>query len=297
MIEILAAAKINLSLKVVGRRADGYHLIDSVIVPVGLYDRLEMEIEAGVPTAVDLVSSHPDAPSGPDNLAARAARLFLERTGKSARVSLRLQKEIPVGAGLGGGSSDAAAVLHGLNRALACRVPLPTLMQWGLELGADVPVLVYGRPARVSGIGDNVQGLPACPRWAVVLAAPGRPLATKEVYAAYDRSLTSQPALSNNATLSEGLPLSPESLVNDLEAAASQILPELHALKRKLLEHGAAAAVMTGSGSVVFGVWRESAAAEAVAMEIHKEGTWARAVTILDCAPAVEESSRDSDGR
>lgn len=290
MIDIRAAAKINLCLRVIGRRADGYHLIDSVIVPVGLYDRLGLEVEAASRTTIELISASPGVPSGPDNLVVRAAQLFLERTGRFARITLRLEKEIPVGAGLGGGSSDAAAVLHALNRALACQVPVRTLMKWGLELGADVPVLVYGRPARVSGIGENVEGLAVYPRWAVVLVAPARPLATKEVYEAFDGSLTSKPAPSNNATLSEGLLLSPELLVNDLEAAASQILPELHALKRRLLEHGAAAAVMTGSGSVAFGVWRDLASAETVAKEIRREGTWARAVAILDCAPAAEES-------
>ncbi len=294
---VAAPAKINLCLRVVGTRHDGYHLLDSLVVPVRLFDWLEVRVDRAVRGELRLCC-HPtgSAPGGGDNLAIRAAQLFAERTGWQPGIHLTLRKAIPVGAGLGGGSSDAAAVLRGLNALADEPVARSQLAAWALELGADVPFFLEGRAAWMRGIGERLE--PATPtlppRQPLVVVFPGTGLRTADVYACYDRSLTSDRVATRIGGLSSHQGSLRTWLKNDLEAAAFQLLPALSALKRQLCALGARGVLMTGSGSAVFGIWSRHNEARAAAAVLRGRGLWARATEILERIPAIEvDSSRD----
>lgn len=283
-----APAKLNVSLRILGRRSDGYHLLDSVAVPITLFDFLHVEVSPAEAAEVSVVSNRSDL-AGAHNLAYRAAALFLKKAGVCCRVAVTLDKRIPIGAGLGGGSSDAAAVLLALDRLVGTRLGREQLLDWAEELGADVPFFVCGRPARMRGIGEIVEPLPACPSWAVVVAFSGKALSTARVYEAYDRALTNRQPASNTNELLRGWAPPEEVFANDLEPVAIDIQPELRSLKQRLLDLGALQALMTGSGSAMFGVWQRFAEAQAVAERMRSEGTWACAATILDRSPKITE--------
>lgn len=295
-IRIQAPAKLNLILRVVGRRPDGYHLLDSLVVPITLFDVIDMSVACAGRTRVR-VSPRVDGLPGRQNLAARAARLFLQRCGLTAAIDIRLRKEIPTGAGLGGGSSDAAAVLLALNRIFGRRMPRAKLASWGLELGADVPFFVHGRPARVTGIGDRVAPLPLNLHWSVVVAFRGTSLSTAKVYQAHARrsssSLTTRGANSSIPLSISERTLPADLLVNDLEAAAMAIDPGVRTLKRRLQELGAVGSLMTGSGSAVFGVWSRPEEARFAARRLGEEGIWTRMVEIVGRSPHMSRG----DGR
>ena len=284
---VCASAKINLRLQIVGRRDDGYHLLDSIAVPIDLHDQIHIRIERASSPAVSVLCEPPDAaPGGADNLAVRAALWFMERTRTDAHVTIRLVKRIPWGAGLGGGSSDAAAVLRALNAMLGEPIPMAELIASSLTLGADVPLFVFGRPAHMTGVGEILEVCPITVRAPAVVAFAGAPLSTATVYAKYDDLLTMSGPLSTiRASVREPLRTM---LQNDLEAAAFQIQPGLHSLKRRLCSLGAEGALMTGSGSAVFGIWRNWDDASAAAQQLCMAGVWARVVRVLERVPAVE---------
>lgn len=300
-VTVRAPAKINLSLRVCGRRPDGYHLLDSVMVPISIFDVLEISVWPAVVNEIRCDVAGGPAPLGDDNLAVRAARLFLDRVPKKVCLQIDMRKEIPIGAGLGGGSSDAAAVLIALDFLLGTSVGEESLMGWGLELGADVPFFVFGRPARVTGIGERAESWGGyCPP-ALVVAFPGLGLDTREVYREYDASLTKSASLSNKLMFTGLRDYSSDLLVNDLEAPACRILPSLKLLKQRLLDLGATGALMTGSGSAVFGVWGDRESAGRAAKQLVDAGIWARVAHVLGEAPRIEgnteEHLRMTDGR
>jgi 4-diphosphocytidyl-2-C-methyl-D-erythritol kinase len=266
---------VNLGLGVLGRRADGYHRIESLFAPIELADEVSLEI-APAPTAqvtLALEGAEPGVPAGEENLAVRAARLFLDEAGAGASLRIRLRKRIPAGAGLGGGSSDAGAVLA----VLAHRFPMDPARLAGLalRLGADVPYFLDPEPALVSGIGERIEpvaGLPALP---LLLAHPGTPLATARVYAAHDElaaALTppgpppTMGALSGLRENRRSVPLGDLLAIlcavrNDLEPAAVRLCPEIARLRERIGALGAAVVGMAGSGPTVFGVFRSEAEA------------------------------------
>jgi len=282
-------AKLNLSLRVVGRRSDGYHFLDSIMVPVSLFDELVIGAEPASRPVVTFSCSSADLAGDEDNLAVRAARVFLERSGASLAVSIHLEKGIPLGAGLGGGSSDAAAVLRALDRLSGTRIDAAMLARWGLDLGADVPFFVNGRPARVEGIGETITPLQGWPSWPLVVVFPGTGVSTAAVYREYDRSLTKPTSASTIPVSVIGETAFRELLVNDLEAAAIRIFPPLLALRQRLADSGAQRAAMTGSGSAMFGVWPDRARAESAAAQFRAEGLWAHTVEILSRTPELVE--------
>ena len=265
----------NLGLRVLGRRPDGYHFIESLFAPLELADEVALEVSPARSVAVtlELEGDEPGIPAGEENLAVRAARLFLDARDERARLRIRLRKRIPAGAGLGGGSSDAGAVLAGLARHLP--MERPRLHELALRLGADVPFFLEPRPALVSGIGERIEpvaGLPALP---LLLAHPGPPLSTARVYAAHDEdaALTpsapppTMPALSGLRENRESVPLGDLLAIlcavrNDLEPAAVRLSPEIARLRERMHALGAAAVGMSGSGPTVFGVFRSEAEAE-----------------------------------
>ncbi len=283
-LRLLAPAKLNLGLAIVGRRADGYHLLDSVFAPIALCDALEIEVEAGgegvrlecqPPLDPELPALLHQIPAGPENLVHRAARLFCERSGYRAGITLRLAKAIPAGAGLGGGSSDAAAVLRGLARLSGLDPGPDELARWALELGADVPFFLDPKPARVRGIGEQIEPLEGVPALPVLLVNPGKTLATADVYRRADQlagALTkhtpgsTMPALFSKARDFRDVgPALRDLLINDLEPAARALCPSLARIAERLGGLGATAVSMTGSGATMFGVFPSERAAHEAA--------------------------------
>lgn len=266
-----APAKVNLGLRITGVRDDGYHLLESLFVPLDLVDRVGVRVvEArAARTQIDLsVTGHgaDQLPAGDDNLVARAARALLAEMGLDAHVEIALEKGIPSAAGLGGGSSDAAAVLRSLAELLPDAPDGPALERIALGLGADVPFFLDPKPALVTGIGEGLEPVDDLPALFLLLANPGISLATAEVYAAFDAlsgALTPPGPGSTMRTIS-GLRNHPSALrrhldgllQNDLEPAAVRLCPPVARLRARLLDVGAEGVGMSGSGATLFGVFR-----------------------------------------
>ncbi|MDA8164139.1 MAG: 4-(cytidine 5'-diphospho)-2-C-methyl-D-erythritol kinase [Desulfobacteraceae bacterium] len=263
---IEAPAKINLCLQVIGRRPDGYHDLDTFMQKLVLADCLELH-----PAAEAIRLSCPGSPLPQDegNLAFRAARLFFERSGVRKGVEIVLHKKIPIAAGLGGGSSDAAAVLLGLNRLYPPGLPAAVLLEMAVRLGADVPFFVADcAAARATGIGDRLEPAPPLQGCRVLLVNPGFPVSTRWVYENLALTTQSNPYMLGREqifdTYREFL-ASGETLAvrNDLEAVTVGRYPELADIKAHILAAGAQVALMSGSGPTVFGLFLEEAPAAA----------------------------------
>lgn len=266
-----APAKLNLCLHVTGRRADGYHLLDSLVAFAGLGDRVTV-----APGALSLAVAGPMAAglSTGDNLVLRAARAF------GAEAAVELWKELPVASGLGGGSADAAATLRALARLTGRALPAPDKV---LALGADVPVCLAGRPMRMRGTGEVLEPLALPPVWAV-LANPGAALSTAAVFAALERR--------DNPPLPEVLPAWPDAAAlagflrgqrNDLEPPARRLLPAVgQVLAALAAQPGALMARMSGSGATCFALFAAEApaAAAAAALARAEPGWWVRAAAL-----------------
>jgi 4-diphosphocytidyl-2-C-methyl-D-erythritol kinase len=287
-----APAKINLYLRVVGRRADGYHELDSILMPVSLYDELALELRPAAMPAVTLRCDRPQLPPDDRNLAARAARRFMEEFGLAYSISIELRKRIPAGAGLGGGSSDAAAVFRAMAALLRVgdRARLNAL---ALTLGADVPFFVDSRPARIAGIGERVTPLANPPQLELVIAAPPLEVSTAAIFGTLQREQWSGPLVDPAAlsALAAG-DIAQSMLVNDLEAVAAARHPEILKLKAILKDCGARAAAMSGSGGAVFGLFGSRAAAEHGAARMRERAPAAsvfavHTLTALGVAPGL----------
>jgi len=203
-IAVRAPAKVNLVLHVLGRRPDGYHDLRMVMVPVGLFDEVEL---SPIPSGIELsvLGSADRGMQGHDNIAWRAARMMQEEAGRQDGVRIVLKKRIPLAAGLGGGSSDAAAVLRGLSRLWGLDWDAKRLMEIGRRLGADVPFFCQDRPALVEGIGDRVIPYEELPKLLLLLVNPGFSVSTKEIYEGWDRAHADSMRRRSAATENEGL--------------------------------------------------------------------------------------------
>jgi 4-diphosphocytidyl-2-C-methyl-D-erythritol kinase len=264
-----APAKINLYLRVTGRRADGYHELDSIFVPVSLCDRVCLEIRPAAAPAVVIRCDSTGLPSDRRNLAVRAAFAFMAEFGMNAEVMIDLHKEIPIGAGLGGGSSDAGAVL----RVMAAHSGVDDrarLAAVALMLGADVPFFLAPAPARVGGIGERIRPLPEFPQFALLIAVPPVQVPTAGVFRDLVPAQWSGAASDTDIrAIIEGR-ITSEITVNDLAKVAMSKWPVIAELKTGLQNAGAHAAGMTGSGSGVFGIFADSSAAARAAAELQR---------------------------
>ena len=241
--ELSAPAKLNLGLRVLDRRPDGYHRIESLFVPLEFADLVELEVQpAGRPqVALHLEGGDAGVPAGPENLAVRAAHAFLEAAVLAVAVRIRLRKRVPAGAGLGGGSSDAGAVLRALDQLFPASVRDAAGLALGL--GADVPYFLDPRPAWVSGVGETIHPLAGLPSLPVVVVWPEARLSTAQVYRAHDAdppTLTPQcpaPTMPLPSWLGSG-PVVVEALAgllrNDLERVASRLCPEIPRLRERV---------------------------------------------------------------
>ena len=259
LIKLKAPAKINLYLAVKGKRADGYHEIESLMQKIDLADHIQLSIGG---QGIRLTCTGANLPTGEGNLAFRAADAFLRKTGGSG-VDITLEKKIPVAAGLGGGSSDAAAVLRGLNMLFAADMPDEELLALAKPLGADVPFFMYDWPAAwATGIGEELTPAESLTYCHLVLVNPGISVSTGWVYKNF--ALTSG---SNTFILARGRqsgdnrslwrPKVPEDLYNDLEAVTIPHYPEIEQIKNELRQDGAVGVLMSGSGPTVFGIFTD----------------------------------------
>lgn len=272
---IRAPAKVNLSLRVVGKRRDGYHLLDTVMVPVGLYDEIRItrpKSRTAGKGVLKVTCNHPLVPSGRENLAYQAASLLLTKKGVLDPVHIHIRKRIPVGGGLGGGSSDAAATLQGLNRLFHLGLQSRELLSLAASLGADVPFFIRARPVRARGIGELLRPLPGFPRLWLIILYPGFPLSTRWVY----QHLRFSKLTKDIENTRINFPLrDPEEvrrlLVNDLEKVAMRRYPRIAFLKERLFQEGAAGALMSGSGSSVFGIFSSAQRAREAFRRVRKE--------------------------
>jgi 4-diphosphocytidyl-2-C-methyl-D-erythritol kinase len=254
-----ALAKINLGLKVLAKRADGYHELRTVFQTISLADRLEAEFEPARRTRIEVVSR----PEIPGNLVERAARLALEEMGVTGVARLKLTKRIPIGGGLGGGSSDAAAVLLALPVLAGRRLPLGRLMELAAGLGSDVPFFLLGGTAVAVGRGTELYPLPDAPAVRGLVVAPEIEVPTAEAYRGLGRKLTSSMPFSMiggfqswvwERVASPRAGAGPE-VGNDFEPVVFARYPGLETVKRKLERLGARPAMLSGSGAAVFGLF------------------------------------------
>ena len=290
-LRLAAPAKLNLYLHVVGRRPDGYHLLDSLVAFAAAGDELTFAPAPALSLALD-------GPFGErlgaddDNLVLKAARALAAQSGRQPGAAIRLIKRLPVASGIGGGSADAAATLQGLNRLWNLDLPATALARIGLGLGADVPVCLAGVPSFFGGIGDEIVPAGPLPRAHVVLVNPGVPLATAAVFRAQAQAATdarySQPARWTEAV--------PDALAfagllakrgNDLTAAAIGLLPAIAAVLAALeQQRPCLLARLSGSGATCFGLFAERGEArEAAAAIAAAHPDWWVVATMLAAAP------------
>lgn len=275
--EILAPAKINLTLRVMDKRLDGFHEIESLVQKVDLFDRITLEgTEDG---RISLSCDDPDIPDDSGNLAYQAAALLAEAAGvKNRGVVIRLEKNIPSGAGLGGGSSDAAAVLSGLCSLWDLSVTTDFLAELGSQLGSDVPLFLYPSPAIIKGRGEIVLPVAARINGHFVIVFPGFPVSARWAYSNFCLTKSSDKYRLSALSKAEGGKLPPDAwsglLINDLEAAVIREHPEIALAKEELLREGARAALMSGSGSAVFGLFDEQETAHRAAGKMAVSGDW-----------------------
>ena len=253
IITLAAPAKINLSLRLLGKRTDGFHEIETLMAPLALVD--EIEIMHGSGKGIQFVCNDPDLPTGSENLCVKAAEAFLESTGLDHGFTISLMKRIPHGAGLGGGSSDAAAVLRGLNELFDHPLVDEELHQIAAALGSDVPFFLEEWPAWCRGRGELLEAAPALPKRKILLIKPPFPVPTAWAYRRYEELKANQPDPSIISPCDPPQYLGDIALVNDLESPVFEkylLLPVMKAWLRQ--QPGVESAFMTGSGSTMVAV-------------------------------------------
>jgi len=275
-LELLAPAKINLFLHVIGRRPDGYHELRSLMCCIDLYDRLLLQFGT---SHNEIVCMHADVPEDETNLAIKAVVLFnqalrTETLHRPVNVSVVLTKGIPVGAGLGGGSSDAAAVLKGLNQHHGFPFGDVRMQALALELGADVPFFIQGRPALAAGIGEQLTPCTGLAAMDVVVVYPGFGFSTARVFNNLNLALTKSKKKLRYFPFNKGTFSATHHLRNDLEAGVGDQFPVIENIKVALLEQGALGSLMTGSGSAVFGLFADRVGALKAKAALDRHGDW-----------------------
>ncbi len=285
---IRAFAKINLCLHVMGKRADGYHELRTIFQTISLHDTLEISITPGSSGTEFFLTSNDKTLLGSDNLVWRAIDAISREIGFQGSVSADLEKKIPVARGLGGGSSDAAAALIGMLRLTKKEIPLPRLMEIAAGLGADVPFFLFGGRALAVNRGDEIYPLPNGPKQTILVVSPRDiGVSTKDAYEWISAELTKRakpPKIWGFCALCwsrQGAGIS-----NDFEGPVFSRYPRLGEIRDALLKRGAADAALAGSGSAVFGIFRNPAQARRAARAFQEDSVF-----------VVETLSREKYGR
>jgi 4-diphosphocytidyl-2-C-methyl-D-erythritol kinase len=269
--KIFSPAKINLFLQILGKRSDGYHDLITLMCCIGLYDTVSLTF--GVKD-IAVSCHHPVVPEDDTNLAFGAAHLFFTTLNKNEGVKIFIQKQIPVAAGLGGGSSNAAAVLLGLNRYYGYPFSTEELMSMGLSIGADVPFFIFQRPAIASGIGEKLEAYQNLKNLKILLVFPGFSVSTADVYKKLNLGLTKCKKKLKGFLLNKQRFDPRYHLCNDLEAVTASEYPVIKTIKEALLCHGALGALMTGSGPTIFGLFSDSNAASEASHALFRTHKW-----------------------
>jgi 4-diphosphocytidyl-2-C-methyl-D-erythritol kinase len=287
-------AKINLWLEVIRKRGDGYHDISSLMLPISVFDRISLEVSRGR-GRISLRCDAVEIPDDASNLAWRAAELFLGALGEQAGIHITLEKKIPSGAGLGGGSSDAAGVLVALNSCFDHALPISLLEDIACRIGADVPFFLHGIAALATGIGERLEFVPDVPEYPLLLIKPPIIVPTAWVY--QNLKLTRGKA---QITLYDfnSRPWRFDGVVeNDLESVTVSKYPIIADLKAWLLGNGALAASMSGSGPTVFGIFSSREAADAAGSDaaVAWKGCWIKTAVTEDGRRKADNGRRITD--
>jgi 4-diphosphocytidyl-2-C-methyl-D-erythritol kinase len=284
-VRLPAFAKINLHLQVLGRRPDGYHELRTIFQAISLHDTLKLSLsrQAGITLEVD----DPNLSAGPDNLVYRAIEAIGCEIGFRGGIRAQLQKKIPIARGLGGGSSDAAAALVGMLRLSGAHLPLSRLAAIAASLGADVPFFLFGGRALAVNRGDEIYPLPDVPRRIVLVVSPKDiGVSTKDAYQWLSAELTKRPEPPNIWGFCALCWSRQGKVSNDFEGPVFRRHPRLEEIREGLLQRGAAEAALAGSGSAVFGIFRNPAQARRAAREFPEDSVF-----------VVETLSREAYGR
>lgn len=268
---IKAYAKVNLGLDVIRRLPNGYHEVKMVMQSIGLCDELTLEKAS---EGIILTTDHPELSCGEDNLICKAAKLMFDTYHIPGGIKIHLQKNIPIAAGMAGGSTDAAAVMKGISRLFDLEIPLERLMELGLSIGADVPYCILGGTALAEGVGEKLTPLTPAPDFYILIAKPEISVSTKYVYENLDLAgVARHPDI-------DGMVLSIESgslqgildrMGNVLESVTVSAYPVIDTLKRRIRELGAVNSLMSGSGPTVFGIFLSERAAEFACEQLKSE--------------------------
>lgn len=271
--QLKALAKINLGLDVIGRRENGYHDVRMVMQTIYLYD--DVTIRKTENPGIVVKTNLSFLPVNDDNIAYKAARMLIDEFGIESGVEITLEKHIPVAAGLAGGSSNAAAVLVGMNRIFDLKLSQKELMERGVKLGADVPYCVMRGTVLAEGIGEALSPLPPMPKCYILIAKPGINVSTKVVYEKLDsKPIENHPDID---AIIEGLEENDiykvaASLGNVLEAVTIEDYPVIEEIKDAMKKAGALNAMMSGSGPTVFGIFDDKKVAKAAKETIKAMG-------------------------
>ncbi len=274
-----AYAKINLCLDVKGRRDDGYHELEMIMVPIDFYDVLEMEIAP----ETTLANNKSYIPVNDKNTVIKAISVMRERYGFTENFACNLNKHIPTRAGLAGGSADAAAAIRMMNRMLHLHMSLEDMIDVAKQVGADVPFCIVSRPSLVHGIGEVLTPFPCQPDFEILLVKPRRGVSTKDAFEICD---STEPVHPDCNAMMEALKTNDyqgvlDNLGNSLEDAALQLVPEIKKVKESLIDLGFDGVLMSGSGSTVFGLTKDHALLERASKQLYDQKYFVRRTSIL----------------
>ncbi len=281
--EVFSYAKINLTLLVLGMRPDGFHEIQSVMQTITLADRLTISL---IPSGIQVVATHPDVPEGEENIIWKAITRFQQVSGERSGVRVVVEKNIPVAAGLGGGSSNAAQTLVALNQLSSQHLPDVALHEIAAHLGSDVPFFLRGGTALAKGRGELLSPLPFPGDIAVMLINPGFPVQTGKVFQKINQPLTNKYSARSICSAFSGDPgWSCEkfrAIENDLESVVFREYPVIRSIREWLLDRGADAAAVSGSGGTVFGLFADRRQAAAILEEARTRYAFAELAQLKD---------------
>ncbi|OGU08641.1 MAG: 4-(cytidine 5'-diphospho)-2-C-methyl-D-erythritol kinase [Geobacteraceae bacterium GWC2_55_20] len=273
-LNLKAPAKVNYLLDVIRRRPDGYHELRMVMQRINLCDEISISLTDS--PALTVTCDKNGVPDGPDNIAWKAARIMLDLSGSNQGADIVITKNIPVAAGLGGGSSDAATVLMGFNELLNLSLPDKRLMEIGVTLGADVPFFIFKNTALAEGIGEKLSVMPEMPKMWILIINPGVHVSTAWVYRSLE--LTNERVLSTLPQFYRTAEDICSIFNNDLESVTIPAFPVIADIKKLMIQYGSTGSMMSGSGSTVFGIFSNKKEAENAGKLISTGTDWYSAV-------------------